>query len=335
MKLTLKSLEAKHLPVMLNEVVEICNPKNGGNFMDCTFGAGGYSKEFLKFNKTKVVAFDRDNHVIELANKIKNKFHSRFIFFNERFSKLDLVAKNKFDAVIFDLGLSSIQLDDLSRGFSFKSKDELNMSMGLTDRTAKQVVNTYSSKDLREIIKTFGDEEEASKIARNIEKVRANKKINSTDELVEIIKRSKKKNYKRKINQNTKTFQAIRIFVNQEISELIEGIIKATKILKPGGKLIVISFHSIEDKIIKFYFKNFSKNHSRSNKYFPEQNKNLSLFENYKNKIIKATSKEIKRNPRSRSAKLRVAVRSGEEFSDPKELRNKFRHLTDLEKKIA
>ena len=194
MKFTLKSLEAKHLPVMLNEVVEICNPKNGGNFMDCTFGAGGYSKEFLKFNKTKVVAFDRDNHVVELANKIKNKLnHSRFIFFNERFSKLDLVAKNKFDAVIFDLGLSSIQLDDLSRGFSFKSKDELNMSMGLTDRTAKQVVNSYSSKDLREIIKTFGDEEEASKIARNIEKVRANKKINSTDELVEIIKRSKKK----------------------------------------------------------------------------------------------------------------------------------------------
>ena len=104
---------------MIDEVLEICNPKNGGNFMDCTFGAGGYSKEFLKFQEAKVVAFDRDNHVIEIANKLKNKFKSRFIFHNKKFSKLDLVSTNKFDAVIFDLGLSSIQLDDLSRGFSF------------------------------------------------------------------------------------------------------------------------------------------------------------------------------------------------------------------------
>ena len=122
MKLPHTSLEAKHLPVMIDEVVKICNPKNGGNFMDCTFGAGGYSKEFLKFQETKIVAFDRDNQVIEIANKLKDKFKSRFIFYNKKFSELDLVSPNKFDAVIFDLGLSSIQLDDLSRGFSFKSK---------------------------------------------------------------------------------------------------------------------------------------------------------------------------------------------------------------------
>ena len=335
MKLPRKSLEAKHLPVMLNEVIEICNPKNGGDFMDCTFGAGGYSKEFLKYNETNVVAIDRDNQVVKIADKLKKKFQSRFIFYNNRFSKLDLIAKNKFDAVVFDLGLSSIQLDDLSRGFSFKSKDELNMSMGQTERTAKKVLNTYSSQDLKNIIKTFGEEEEANKIAKNIEKKRIFKKLKNTDELVEIINKSKKKNFKRKIDQNTKTFQAIRIFVNQEISELIEGIIKATKILKPGGKLVVISFHSIEDKIVKFYFKNFSKNHARSSKYFPELNNNLSLFENYKNLIIKATSKEVGKNPRSRSAKLRVAVRSAQEFDDPKELRKKFKYLTDLEQKIA
>ena len=335
MKLPHKSLEGKHLPVMIDEVLKICNPKNGDNFMDCTFGAGGFSKQFLKFQETKVVAIDRDNHVIEIAQKLKNKFKSRFAFHNKRFSELDFVSPKKFDAVVFDLGLSSIQLDDLSRGFSFKSKNELDMSMGLTERSAKRILNTYNDQDLKDIIKTFGDEKEASKIAKNVVKARSINQIKTTTEFVEIIKKSKKKDYKKKINESTKTFQAIRIFVNQEISELIEGIIKATKILKPGGKLVVISFHSIEDKIVKFFFKNFSKNHSRTNKYLPENVNNLSLFDNYKNKIIKPTSKEININARSRSAKLRYAIRSGEEFIDPKELRNKFKYLTDLEKRIA
>ena len=302
--------------------------------MDCTFGAGGYSTELLKFEETKVVALDRDNYVNEFANKLKDNFKTRFIFHNKKFSKLDLVSTNKFDAVIFDLGLSSIQLDDLTRGFSFKSKSELNMSMGQTELSAKKVINTYSGKDLKDIIKIFGEEDEASKISKNIVKERTKKNIKTTDELVQIIKNSKKKNYK-KINESTKTFQAIRIFVNKEVSELIEGIIKATKVLKPGGRLIVVSFHSIEDKIIKFFFKNFSKNRSRSNKYLPENNDKLSLFDDYKNKTIKASSDEVKRNPRSRSAKLRVAIRSADTFIDPEELRNKFKHLTDLEKRIA
>ena len=335
MKLPHTSLEDKHIPVMIDEVLEICNPKNGGNFMDCTFGAGGYSKKLLKFKETKVVALDRDSHVTLMAEKLKDNFQSRFIFHNKRFSKLDLVSTKKFDAIIFDLGISSIQLNNLSRGFSFKSKNELNMSMGQTEISAKSVLNTYSSDDLRDIIKTLGEEEEASKISKNIVKERIKNQINTTDELVKIIKKSKKKNYKKKIDESTKTFQAIRIFVNKEITELIEGIIKATKILKPGGKLIVVSFHSIEDKIVKFYFKNFSKNHSRSNKYLPEIEKSLSLFEDYKNKIIKPSIKEVKRNPRSRSAKLRVATRSADEFFDPKEFRKKFKYLTDLEKRIA
>ena len=334
MKLPHTSLEGKHLPVMIDEVIKICNPKKGGNFMDCTFGAGGYSTELLKFEETKVVALDRDNYVNEFANKLKDNFKTRFIFHNKKFSKLDLVSTNKFDAVIFDLGLSSIQLDDLTRGFSFKSKSELNMSMGQTELSAKKVINTYSGKDLKDIIKIFGEEDEASKISKNIVKERTKKNIKTTDELVQIIKNSKKKNYK-KINESTKTFQAIRIFVNKEVSELIEGIIKATKVLKPGGRLIVVSFHSIEDKIIKFFFKNFSKNRSRSHKYLPENNDKLSLFDDYKNKTIKASSDEVKRNPRSRSAKLRVAIRSADTFIDPEELRNKFKHLTDLEKRIA
>lgn len=321
---------------MLDEVLEVCNSKNGGLFMDCTFGSGGYSKEILKLKQSKIIALDRDKKVIGIAEKLKNKFPTRFSFYNKRFSNLEEVAKKKFDTVIFDLGISSNQLDDLSRGFSFKSKNELNMSMGLTDLSAKKVINNFSEDELKKIFKLFGEEKDASKIAKNIIKERSIKSINTTDELVTIIKKSKKKDYKKKIDESTKTFQAIRIFVNQEISELIEGITKATKILKPGGKLIVISFHSIEDKIVKFYFKNFSQNQSRTNRYFPENKiKNTFLFKNYKNKIITASTEELKKNPRSRSAKLRFAIRSNEEFEDPKELRKKFQHLTDLEKKIA
>ena len=152
MKLPQKSLEGNHLPVMIEEVTKLCNPKNGGNFMDCTFGAGGYSKALLKFKDAKIIALDRDDRVNEIANKLKNKFQSRFVFFNKKFSKLDLVSSKKFDAVIFDLGLSSLQLDDLSRGFSFKSKNKLNMSMGQTEITAKEVINNYSKQDLKDII---------------------------------------------------------------------------------------------------------------------------------------------------------------------------------------
>ena len=133
-------LEEKHLPVMIDEVLEACNPKNGEIFMDCTFGAGGYSKELLKFQETKVVALDRDVHVTELAEKLKNKFKSRFIFHNKKFSQLDLVTTTKFDAVIFDLGLSSIQLDDLSRGFSFKSKKELRYVHGTNRSVCKKSI---------------------------------------------------------------------------------------------------------------------------------------------------------------------------------------------------
>ena len=209
MKLPHTSLEGKHLPVMIDEVIKICNPKKGGNFMDCTFGAGGYSTELLKFEETKVVALDRDNYVNEFANKLKDNFKTRFIFHNKKFSKLDLVSTNKFDAVIFDLGLSSIQLDDLTRGFSFKSKSELNMSMGQTELSAKKVINTYSGKDLKDIIKIFGEEDEASKISKNIVKERTKKNIKTTDELVQIIKNSKKKIIKKlmKVLKLSKLFE--------------------------------------------------------------------------------------------------------------------------------
>ena len=213
---------------MLNEVLKISSPSRGGNFVDCTFGAGGYSKEILKFSKTKVQAIDRDNKVISYANKLKQKFPDRFKFYQIKFSQLDTILENNVDTIIFDLGLSSIQLDDLERGFSFKSNKNLNMTMGQNTISAFEAINNLSEKNLKTIIKILGDENEASRIAKNIVKHREVKKITNTFDLVKIIE-SKKENYLNKINPCTKTFQALRIFVNKEITELINGIVSATK----------------------------------------------------------------------------------------------------------
>ena len=326
------SLDLSHYPVMLNEVIKISSPNKGGTFLDCTFGGGGYSQEILKFQRTKVIGIDRDKAVKSIAEKLKKKFSNRFEFHNLKFSNIDKVLKDNVDNIIFDLGLSSIQLNNLKRGFSFKSKETLDMSMGLSHFSAQEVVNSLAEKELGIIIKTFGEERDANVIAKNIVKARSEKKITKVDELVNIIEKSKKKFFSKKTNPSTKTFQALRIFVNKEISELINGIIIATKYLKPGGKILIISFHSIEDKIVKYFFNNFSKNRSRPSRYFPEDNINgLSLFEKYTNKVIRPSIKEINQNRSSRSAKLRFATRSGNDFVYPKRLINQFSNYLNIE----
>ena len=325
-------LESSHFPVMLDEVLKISSPIIKGKYIDCTFGGGGYSKEILKFTETYVEAFDRDEKAINISKKLEKKFPHRFKFFHHKFSKLDQVSEGNADAIIFDLGLSSIQLDDFDRGFSFKSKKKLNMSMGLNELSALEAINNLSETNLKSIIKILGEEKEASVIAKNIVKFRKDNKIIYTNDLVKIIEKSKKKNYKSKINPSTKTFQALRIFVNKEITELIYGIINATKILKPGGKILVISFHSIEDKIVKYFFNFFSKNRSRPSRYFPDNTLDVNqLFKSYKNKVHRPTKNEIDKNARSRSAKLRFAIRSEREFEHPKELIIKFKKYLDLE----
>jgi 16S rRNA (cytosine1402-N4)-methyltransferase len=326
------SLEFSHFPVMLNEVIKIISPSNSRSFVDCTFGGGGYSKEILKFSNTNIQAFDRDQKVLPISKELERKFPKRFKFFQVKFSQLDSVLDKKVDVIIFDLGLSSIQLNDFDRGFSFKSDKKLSMTMGLNNISALETINNLSELDLKLIIKILGEEKEASKIARNIIKYRNIKKITSTADLVKIIEKSKKKNFLSKINPCTKTFQALRIFVNKEITELINGIIFATKKLKPGGKILIISFHSIEDRIIKYFFTNFSKNKSRSSRYLPDiKGVETILFQEYKNKIIKPSIQEINQNKRSRSAKLRFAIRSSDKFEYPKALIKKFKKYLDLE----
>jgi 16S rRNA (cytosine1402-N4)-methyltransferase len=335
MNISVKLLEKKHFPVMLNEVIQICDPsKKNQLVIDCTFGGGGYSKELLKFPNIKVLALDRDKSAIERAKVLETKQVNQFLFYNEKFSNLDKIinTETKADVIIFDLGLSTFQLQDHSRGFSFKATNKIDMQMGLSDISAEQVINTLDENSLKLVLKVLGEEREANRIVKNIIKARQFKKIETVSELVKIIELSKKKNYNKKINVCTKTFQALRIFVNKETSELIEGLIKATQFVKHGGKIIIISFHSIEDKIVKYYFTNYSSNKSNPSRYMPIQsNKKNSFFERYKNNFLTPSAKELIKNPASRSAKLRYAVRTEQEFNHPKEFKEKFKRYINVE----
>ena len=196
MNITTQSLGKKHFPVMLDEVVQTCLNNNKDQLIvDCTFGGGGYSKELLKFPNIKVIALDRDKFVLDRAKILEKNFPKKFNFYNEKFSNLGKVIKkeNKPDIIIFDLGLSTFQLKDYSRGFSFKSSEKIDMQMGLSETSAEDVINTLNEKNLKLIIKILGEEQEAGKIARNIIKARAIKKINTVTDLVQIIETSKKK----------------------------------------------------------------------------------------------------------------------------------------------
>ena len=252
----------KHYPVLLKEIISIISPQYGGTFIDCTFGQGGYTKKILSYQNTQVIALDRDLESKKKADKISKEFQDRFIFKNKKFSQLDdLKLKNaNLRGIIFDLGYSTTQIKDPKKGLSFNSLGDLNMQMGLNDFSAKEVINRLDEKDLEKIFKFFGEEKYAKKIASSVVKQRKINKID-TKSLVELIEKTKKKkNFK--IHSATKVFQALRIFVNKEITELIYGLIAAAKVLKKDGILAVVTFHSLEDKIVKHFFKSLSEKKS-------------------------------------------------------------------------
>ena len=335
MNATMSLEKIKHYPVMLNQILSIISPQHGGTFIDCTFGGGGYSQAILKFSGTKVVAIDRDKLTQKYANTLKKKFPKRFNFFQEKFSNLNKVVEKQTNpkAIIFDLGLSSFQLVDKERGFSFDSNNFLNMEMGINEYSAYDVVNTLDKNYLARAIKVLGEEKDGKIIANKIDKYRSKKPITNSKELAFIIKSAKKnyKNYKR--NPATKTFQAIRILVNQELTELISGLIEATKLLANGGMLIVVSFHSLEDKIVKNFFNLYSNLKRNPSRYLPIKESELDLFKLISKKPLVADKKEINSNIRSRSAKLRYAIRNNNSFFYPSEFKSKFINYLKLESK--
>ena len=320
----------KHYPVLLKEIISIITPQYGGTFIDCTFGQGGYSKKILEFENTKVIALDRDFESKKKANEIKEKFEDRFIFKNIKFSQLsNLKLKNEeVKGIIFDLGYSYTQIKDHKKGLSFDSTGNLNMQMGLNNYSAEDVVNKLNEKELEKIFKFFGDEKEGKFIARNIVKERLKNKID-TQALVKIIDKTKrKKNFK--VHSATKVFQALRIFVNKEISELILGLINAAKVLKKGGVLGVVTFHSLEDKIVKYFFKSLSENKSIS-RYSPVTEQSEILFNLIKKKPIVPSDKEISENPPSRSAKLRYVIKKTDFYNFDTDIEDKFKNLIEIE----
>ena len=335
MNATMSLESVKHYPVMLDTVLSIISPQHGGMFIDCTFGGGGYTKEILKFSNTQVIGIDRDALSEQYAKKIAKQFPNRFKFFQNKFSNLKEITKLNDNprAIIFDLGLSSFQIADSKRGFSFKSKGPLNMEMGRNSCSVYGVVNKLDVKDLTKIIKVLGEEKDGRKIANQIIKTRSKKPIQHTYELVSIIKNVKKDYKKFKRDPATKTFQALRIFVNKELTELINGLCEATSLLKEDGILVVVNFHSLEDKIVKGFFKFYSNSNQNPSRYIPKNNisKNSDLFKRTIKKPLKPDENEISNNIRSRSAKLRFAVRNNNLIFTWKEIKRKFEDYLKIE----
>jgi len=330
MTATIISEKIKHYPVLLKEIISIITPQYGGTFIDCTFGQGGYSEKILEFSNTKVIGIDRDIDSKNISKNIEKKYKNRFLFENKKFSEINSLDlnKEKVKAIVFDLGYSYKQIKDPKKGLSFDSSGELNMRMGLNKFSAKEVINKLGQIELEKIFKFFGEEKEAKRIANKIVKERKKKKID-TQELVKIVDSSKKKkNYK--IHSATKVFQALRIFVNKEISELIYGLINATKMLKKNGIIVVVSFHSLEDKIVKYFFKSLSETKSVS-RYMPKTKEKVNLFKLINKKPIIPSSQEILVNPPSRSAKLRSVVKLKDFANFDTDILEKFKNLIQIE----
>ena len=295
----MNDMESVHKTVLLQETIDGLNLKNNSVVVDATFGGGGHSLEILLRNpNTKVIAIDQDSTVWE---RVKEKFkglENRISFTNKNFRDIDKL--ENIDGVIFDLGLSSDQLENSGRGFSFMKDEPLLMQMKSSakenpspeDVTALDVVNTWSEKSLADIIYGYGEEKFSRRIAKGIVETRQKKKIETTTELVEIISQAVPAAYRRaRLHFATRTFQAIRIAVNDELGSLEQGLSKGFDALKIGGRIATISFHSLEDRIVKRFYK----------KKVTEGKGKL-----VNKKIILADNSEIKNNPRARSAKLRI-----------------------------
>jgi len=294
--------QLSHFPVMVDEVVSFLEPKPGKVYLDCTFGQGSYSSKILESAKCKVYAIDRDFNSNKYAKILSTKFNTRFNFSNTKFSDLHFFLNEKnikaIDGIVLDLGVSNTQLNDPKRGFSFNNDGPLDMRMDTinTKLTAETIVNEYDEKELSDIFFYYGEERNSRKIANSIVEFRKKKKIGSTKMLSDIVQKINKYKFK---HPATRVFQALRIVINEELKELEEVLKISLEILTKNARIVIVAFHSLEDKIIKNFFKKNGYNN------FNDNNKNALRI--ITKKPITPSLEEIKINPRSKSAKLRVA----------------------------
>jgi 16S rRNA (cytosine1402-N4)-methyltransferase len=302
-----------HKPVLLKEVLQYLEPKDGESYVDATFGAGGYSEAILACSKNKLYSFDRDPEARQFADKLSEKFGERFEFVESNFGAMSAELAQRevasVDGIVFDLGVSSMQLDNAERGFSFSKDAKLDMRMSKAGLSAYDVVNETEEDELANIIYKYGDERKSRQIARKIVREREKEKITSTLKLASIVNSVVGYSKKGKIDGATKTFQAIRIHVNDELGELKQGLNQAAELLKPGGKMVVVSFHSLEDRMVKEFFRTRSGAVNPTSRYLPESKNTQEIFTLLKNGAVKPSDEEIENNPRARSARLRVVVK--------------------------
>lgn len=305
---------ARHIPVLRVEVLEALAPEAGGLYLDATFGAGGYSAAILATPDTKVLALDRDPRAVAAAFDLVDAAGGRLTLVEARFSELESVARaqgiTSFDGIVFDIGVSSMQIDEAERGFSFRQEGPLDMRMSGQGQSAADLVNEADEAVLADIFYYFGEERAARRIARAIIAARAEAPITTTAQLATLIARVLPAR-PGAIHPATRSFQALRIAVNDELGELVGGLCAAERLLKPGGRLAVVTFHSLEDRIVKqFLAARSGRGEAKSRPLPGEPLKAAPSFALTGKQPIEATPAEIADNPRARSAKLRFAIRT-------------------------
>jgi 16S rRNA (cytosine1402-N4)-methyltransferase len=306
--------ESRHIPVLLGEVLTALAPKQGGVYVDGTFGAGGYTRAILAAADARVYAIDRDPEAIAAGTDLAAEARGRLTLINGRFSAMDeLLAERNVrdvDGVALDIGVSSMQLDEAARGFSFQHEGPLDMRMSGLGPSAADVINSASEKLIADILFHYGEERRSRAIARAIVSQRREAPITTTKALAEIVERVLGRGGV--IHPATRTFQALRIYVNGELHELALGLSAAERILKEEGRLAVVTFHSLEDRIVKSFLTERSGKTESVSRHQPQAaRKSAASFTVITRKPIAASSREIERNPRARSAKLRAAIRTG------------------------
>ena len=304
-------MRQKHIPVMLNEVLQSLAPADGKVYVDATFGNGGYTQAILDSAKCNVIAIDRDPNVKERANEFKAKYGDRFEFCAGCFGDINSLVKQPVDGIVFDIGVSSMQLDEAERGFSYSKDANLDMRMSCAGTSAYDLVNKASEKELADIIYQYGEERKSRQIAGKIVAERQKAPIKTTRQLAELIYQVIHKKPGQP-DPATRTFQALRIAVNDELGELERGLNNGITILKNGGKMVVVTFHSLEDRIVKKFFNEKSGKKAHVSRYMPEIPEDQNYELNKPSKAILPSAEEIAANSRAHSAKLRYATKISE-----------------------
>lgn len=296
----------RHVPVLLDEVLDALDPGPGQTIIDGTFGAGGYSAAIME-KGASVIGFDRDPDAIAAARAAEASSQGKLRLVHAPFSTLDQHG-GPVDGVVLDIGISSMQIDEAERGFSFRFDGPLDMRMAQAGLSAADVVNGFKSGDLARIFNFLGEEKQAGRVARMIEKRRASKPFTGTRDLAQAVGDLLGFNPRTKIHPATKVFQALRIFVNDELGELARALLAAERILKPGGRLVVVTFHSLEDRIVKRFIADRSGSVAGS-RHLPERSVSVATFDRLGG-AVSPSDAEVEANPRSRSARLRAAIRT-------------------------